>query len=220
MTIVRLCRHGHICVNAAQPQQQKLKHMNDAASHLPLTDMLAANPRAYVLIVLLVAAAVIDYRSYRIPNWLSVGGMLVGLACSAVLPSTDDTGFLWALGGLAVGFGVMLPLYVLRILGAGDVKLMAMTGAFLGAWGTLYAILFTFIAGGILAVALAMSHGALIRMLGNVKNVVQFMTFSIMGGVRPAAPIDALGSVGRLPYGVSICIGTISYLVVQQLAAA
>jgi prepilin peptidase CpaA len=194
--------------------------MNDADSHLQLTAMLAANPRTGVLIALLVAAAVIDYRSYRIPNWLSVGGMLVGLACSAVLPSTDDTGFLWALGGLAVGFGVMLPLYVLRILGAGDVKLMAMAGTFLGAFGTLYAILFTFIAGGILAIALALAHGALVRMLGNVKNVVQFMTFSIMGGVRPAAPIEAGASIGRLPYGISITAGTIAYLVVSRLGYA
>jgi prepilin peptidase CpaA len=194
--------------------------MNDADSHLQLTAMLAANPRTGVLIALLVAAAVIDYRSYRIPNWLSVGGMLVGLACSAVLPSTDDTGFLWALGGLAVGFGVMLPLYVLRILGAGDVKLMAMAGTFLGVFGTLYAILFTFIAGGILAIALALAHGALVRMLGNVKNVVQFMTFSIMGGVRPAAPIEAGASIGRLPYGISITAGTIAYLVVSRLGYA
>jgi|SRR6185369_315605 len=193
---------------------------NTAASLLDLPAMLAANPRIGVLIVLLVAAAVIDYRSYRIPNWLTVGGMLLGLACSAILPSPDHTGLVWALGGLAVGFGVMLPLYALRILGAGDVKLMAMAGAFLGAFGTLYAILFTFIAGGVLAVALALTHGALLRMLGNVKNVVQFMTFSIMGGVRPAAPIEAGASIGRLPYGISITAGTIAYLAVSGLGSA
>ncbi|HXE50764.1 MAG TPA: A24 family peptidase [Ramlibacter sp.] len=193
---------------------------NTAASLLDLPAMLAANPRIGVLIVLLVAAAVIDYRSYRIPNWLTVGGMLLGLACSAILPSPDHTGLVWALGGLAVGFGVMLPLYALRILGAGDVKLMAMAGAFLGAFGTLYAILFTFIAGGVLAIALALTHGALLRMLGNVKNVVQFMTFSIMGGVRPAAPIEAGASIGRLPYGISITAGTIAYLAVSGLGSA
>jgi prepilin peptidase CpaA len=193
---------------------------DDAASQMQLTDMLSTNPRAGVLIALLVAAAVIDYRSYRIPNWLTFGGMLLGLICSVVLPSLHDTGFLWALGGLGVGFGVMLPLHVLRILGAGDVKLMAMAGAFLGAVGTLYAILFTFIAGGILAIALALTHGALVRMLGNVKNVVQFMTFSVMGGVRPASPIEAGASIGRLPYGISITAGTIAYLVARQLGYA
>jgi len=195
--------------------------MNDAAApHLQLAGMFAANPRAGVLIALLVAAAVIDYRSYRIPNWLTAGGMLLGLACSIVLPSPDDNGFMWALGGLAIGFGILLPLYLLRIMGAGDVKLMAMAGAFLGPIGTLYAILFSFIAGGILAVALALSHGALIRMLGNVKNVVQFMTFSVMGGVRPVAPIEAGASIGRLPYGISITAGAIVYLLASQLGYA
>ncbi|HXD42258.1 MAG TPA: A24 family peptidase [Ramlibacter sp.] len=191
-----------------------------AASLLDLPAMLAANPRIGVLIALLVAAAVIDYRSYRIPNWLTAGGMLLGLACAALLPSPDHAGFLWAFGGLAVGFAVLLPLYVLRILGAGDVKLMAMAGAFLGAIGTLYAILFTFTAAGVLAVALALSHGALMRMLGNVKNFVQFMTFSVMGGVRRAAPIEAEASIGRMPYGISVATGTMAYLVAAQLGFA
>jgi prepilin peptidase CpaA len=194
--------------------------MKDAAPHLLLSDLLVANPRAFVLIALLVAAAVIDYRSYRIPNWLTVGGMVIGLACSAVLSSPDHAGFMWALGGLAVGFGVMLPFYVFRVLGAGDVKLMAMTGAFLGAIGTVYAIVFTFLAGGILSIALALSHGALVRMLGNVKNVVKFMTFSLMGGVRPAAPTEAVASIGRMPYGISVAAGTIAYLVATQLGFA
>jgi prepilin peptidase CpaA len=199
---------------------EQFTHMEDTASHLHLTSMLAANPRAGVLVALLVAAAVIDYRSFRIPNWLTVGGALIGLACSVVLPSPDRFDLVGALGGLAVGFGVLLPLYVLGILGAGDVKLMAMAGTFLGAWGTLHAILFTFVAGGLLGIALALSHGALLRMLGNAKRVVQFMAFSVMGGVRPAAPIEAAASIGRLPYGISITAGTIAYLVASQLGYA
>jgi prepilin peptidase CpaA len=220
-----MCRFAIAAIFAStntRTDNSELKHMNDTASHLQLGGMLAANPRAGVLIALLVTAAVIDYRSYRIPNWLTVGGTLFGLACSAVLPSPDHAGSVWALGGMAVGFAVMLPLYVLRILGAGDVKLMGMAGTFLGALGTLHAILFTFIAGGLLAIALALSHGALVRMLGNVKNVVQLMAFSIMGGVRPAAPAEAGAGVliGRMPYGISAAAGTIAYLLATQLGFA
>jgi prepilin peptidase CpaA len=54
-------------------------------------------------------------------------------------------------------------------------------------------------------------------MLGNVKNMVQIMMLSAIGGFRPDAHIDASKSVGKLPYGVSIGIGTTGYLVARQL---
>jgi len=178
-----------------------------------------SNPFAMgLLTLLLVAAAVIDYRSYRIPNWLTVGGMAAGLACSTALSGPAYSGLLAGLGGLGAAMLVLLPMYAIRVLGAGDVKLMGMCGAFLGAPATLRALLFVFVAGGIAALAVALRRRALRRMAANLRQAtVQMMVFAAIGGQRPGDAI-AGQSVGKLPYGVSICIGTLAYLAARQLA--
>src|ERR1017187_945375 len=80
------------------------------------------------LLVVLLAAAVFDVRYRRIPNWLTVGGVVLALAMNAVrAPPLAGVGF--ALAGLGVAFGIYLLLYALRAMGAGDVKLMAAVGA-------------------------------------------------------------------------------------------
>src|SRR5688500_13934209 len=100
--------------------------MKDATvDSLPsLLAALACHP-AIALAMLVIAAAVIDVQSLRIPNWLTVGGMVLGLAWNTAVASASLAGFLWALGGLAVGLVVLLPFYAVRVMGAGDVKLMA-----------------------------------------------------------------------------------------------
>src|ERR1700686_1387531 len=84
-----------------------------------------------VLIVLLLAAAVFDVAYRRIPNWLTVTGVLLGVALNAII-GPPEAGLLFSLAGLAVGFGVYAALYALRAMGAGDVKLMAAVGALVG----------------------------------------------------------------------------------------
>jgi prepilin peptidase CpaA len=190
-----------------------------AASILDLSAALATNPRSAVLIALLVAAAVIDYRSYRIPNWLTFGGAIFGLGYNAAVPAAVQPGILWALGGLGLGLVILLPLYALRVMGAGDVKLMAMVGAFLGLSGILTAVLFTFIAGGVAALGFVLWHRAFRRMAGNVRDLVQWMAFAAVAGLRPTAATPAI-SVGKLPYGISICAGTIASLAATQLGFA
>jgi prepilin peptidase CpaA len=94
--------------------------------------MAHADPRSAMLVALLATATAIDWRTYRIPNWLSVGGMALGLLGNAAAEGITS-GLLPALAGLALGIAVLLPLYALRLMGAGDVKLMAAVGAVIGA---------------------------------------------------------------------------------------
>ncbi len=191
--------------------------MNEFNSLIDLLFMLVIDPRTGVLFILLILAAVIDYRTYKIPNWLTLGGVVFGLAYNTVYSFRSHGGFLWALGGLSLGFVIMLPLYALKAMGAGDVKFMAMVGSFLGASDVFYAAIAVFIVGGIAAFGFALLNRVLGRMLGNVKDVVQTMMFSTITGIRPDVQIEAGKSVGKLPYGVSISIGTIGYVVAKQL---
>lgn len=181
---------------------------------------LALHPRSGVLIALLVAAAVIDWRTRRIPNWLTLGGLLYGLAYNAVVPPPLRGGLGWALAGAAVGLAVLLPLYVFRIIGAGDVKLMAMVGAFLGAGATLQALVFTLVAGGVAAVGFAVHHRSAMRLARNTGAVVQSLAFAALAGTRGVDPLAAGASVGRMPYGVCICIGTVACLAAGRLGYA
>jgi len=163
-----------------------------------------------LLFALLGAAVWHDVRARRIPNAVVFPGALAGLALHALLPAgaglfgspMGGLGLVSALGGLGLGLAVLLPMYALRLMGAGDVKLLAMVGAFVGAGQILAVALVTLAAGGILALVFATWQGKLRSLLGNAW---QMMVFTGMSGLtgRPlvAAPNAASG---RLPYAVAI----------------
>lgn len=191
--------------------------MNDATSFLSQLGALLWNPGTGVLIALLVAAAWIDWRTMRIPNWLTVAGMVWGLGWNAATGTTVLDGLLFALGGLSLGLALFLPLWLLRVMGAGDVKLMAMVGAFLGAFATFKAVLLVGIVGGVAVVLFAVSQRATRRLASNMKDIAASMVIPGMPLWRP----DLSGSsIGKLPYGVSIGVGSLAYLVLRQLGYA
>jgi prepilin peptidase CpaA len=99
-----------------------------------------------------------------------------------------------------------MPMYALRLMGAGDVKLLAMVGAFVGA-GTILAVsIATLLAGGVLALAVAARQGILRRVLNNTYQTVLHAGLSgLAGGI--ALPATASG---RLPYAVAIAAGTLA----------
>jgi prepilin peptidase CpaA len=173
-----------------------------------------------VLIALLMAAAVIDWRTYRIPNWLTVGGMAFGAAYNTAFPPAGQYGILFALAGLGCGLIVFLPLYALRIMGAGDVKLMAMVGAFVGLPGIFSAVLYTLIVGGAAALGMAIYRRAFRRMASNVIDITQSLMIAAIAGYRPPSAMEGRASIGKLPYGISIAVGTIAWLGARQLGYA
>jgi prepilin peptidase CpaA len=191
---------------------------SEFSAAVELLAMLVVSPRTGVLLALLIVAAVSDAKTGRIPNWLVFGGALYAVGYNAFFPLyPSDIGIFSALGGLAVGLLASLPAYLFRVLGAGDVKLMAMVGAFLGPWSTVGAVLSTLIAGGILALALALWSAHLGRMLHNLTMICRGTAFTLgTTGIGGLAASDG-PSPGRMPYGVAIAAGTIGYLIFAQL---
>ncbi len=165
------------------------------------------------LLLLLSAAAWHDIRDRRIPNALVFPGAVAGVLSNALLP--QEMGGLGALGsltGLGAGLLLLLPLYLLRAMGGGDVKLMAMTGAFLGARAVMGAFLYILLAGGLLALALAWHQGRLRTLLHKLKIALCAVNGStaplLMTGDLP----EPTAKLDKLPYGVAIAAGTAAYL--------
>ena len=184
---------------------------------LDLLAMLFFDWRTGILILLLTGAAVSDYRSHRIPNWLVLSGVVFGVIYNTALPPSARDNILFPLEGLGLGLLLFLPLYLIRAMGAGDVKLLAMVGAFLGPWETFHAALASMVVGGVMAVVFVVARGTALRMFHNLVSLFQLGFLSVVGGSKPNLQIEADMSAGKLPYGVSIAIGTIGYLVLHQL---
>ncbi|MGZ3183280.1 MAG: A24 family peptidase [Telluria sp.] len=108
------------------------------------------------LATLLLGCALRDLFERRIPNPY----LAAGFACAALLQLAAHglPGLLDGLGGALVGLGLLLPLYLVRGMGAGDVKLMAAAGAFLGPALALRACLASVFAGGAAALVLFMIY--------------------------------------------------------------
>jgi prepilin peptidase CpaA len=173
------------------------------------------NILATALLLLFLAAAVItDLRARLISNALVLTGALTGLVLAGLTPG--GIGFLSALGGVALGLAIFLPMYLLRVMGAGDVKLMAMTGAFIGPAAIFEATLWVLLAGGALALAFALRRGVARRMAANLREIL----FSAAASAQiRSLPDFSAGpqTAARLPYAVAIALGVTAFLLARQL---
>jgi len=155
------------------------------------------------LLTLLSVAAFTDLRERRIPNWVTIPGLLAGLVLGAAL----EGGFpVAALSGAVLALLVAFPVFALGGLGAGDVKLFAAVGAFVSAGGLLSVLIYGGIAGGVLALGNAFRRGELLGMLVNTKNLLLYGLTRGRHGVR----IDLQSSGSHsVPYGVAIAAGAV-----------
>ena len=158
-------------------------------------------------IVLLVGAAacVIDLRTRHIPNALTFGTALAALLYHTVAGGLD--GFLASAGGWFVGAALFFIPFALGGLGAGDVKLLAALGAWLGPRDAVWLALYTAIAGGVLAIVVGLSHQYLRQAFSNVWLL---LTHWRARGLAPHPDLTLNGAKGpRLAYGAAIFSGTV-----------
>ena len=169
-----------------------------------------------LLMLLLLAAAVTDLRSRRIPNTLVLSGICLALgshALALVAGLTPLAGAHWwaPLAGLSVGLLALMPLYLVRALGAGDLKLLAMVGAFVGAPTVLIVALYTLLAGGLLSLAVMLGRGVATHTLRNLRYLMTDWALRVRSGQGLAmAPLAT--TAARLPYAVAISAGTVMAL--------
>jgi prepilin peptidase CpaA len=185
---------------------------------LELLGSLIFSGRTGVLMLFLVCAAVIDSRTHRIPNWLVFSGALYAIVYNTMFPLWPNATVFLPLAGLSLGLALFLPLYLLRAMGAGDVKLLAMVGAFVGAGAVWQIALSSMIVGGVLAIVYVLLKGTAQRLYTNLSALFRASVIDTMTGTMPNLHVATSTSAGRLPYGVAIALGTIGYLILRQLA--
>lgn len=154
------------------------------------------------LALVLIAAAVAAYtdvRTRRIPNTLAGAVLAFGLTLHAF---DGWESFAISVGLCLAVFALGTGLFAFKLIGGGDVKLLAAASAALGWPDTAAFLLYTIIAGGILGVAIAIARGRLRPVIFNLKSMI----FPVLSGVRPAAVPSA---VGTMPYGVAIFAGAV-----------
>ncbi len=150
-------------------------------------------------------AAATDVSTRRVPNLLTFGAAASALLYHAVEGGPSGLGL--ALAGWLIGAAIFFPVFALGGMGAGDVKLVAALGAWLGPLGALQIALGSAIAGGLLAVLVSWRAGYL---AAAGRNVVRLGTHWSEHGMKPVPGLTlAEGSGPRLAYAVPIFIGTL-----------
>jgi prepilin peptidase CpaA len=164
-----------------------------------------------VVIAIGLAACVTDLRSRRIPNVLTFGAAAAALVYGAV--TGGFSGFGSAALGWLIGTAAFIVPFALGGLGGGDVKLLGALGAWLGPIGAIWVALYTGIAGGVMAVAVALATGYFRRAWSNVQLLL--MHWRVFG-LRPLAEVSLDRSEGpRLAYALPIFAGLMATLWLQ-----
>ena len=161
-------------------------------------------PAAAVLLVGAIAC-VFDVRTRRIPNQLTFGGAVIALAFHFWAGGFPALGL--SLGGLAVGLAIFFPIFALGGLGAGDVKLLACMGAWLGPMAALWTAMYAAMAGGVMALIVV-----LVRGYGRqaFTNVWLLLVHWRVAGVRPLPELTLEHGKGpRLAYALPITAGVV-----------
>jgi prepilin peptidase CpaA len=146
-----------------------------------------------------------DWRTRRIPNWLTVSGALTGLAANAILRGWH--GAIMSLEGAGLALGLLLPLVLLRGFGAGDWKLMGAMGAVLG-WREMLAVLFTSaVISGVMAV---FQMVAARRVKETLRNMLTLAMGFAVGGLRanPEISLDNPDLI-KQPFGAAVAAATV-----------
>jgi prepilin peptidase CpaA len=164
----------------------------------------------FLVAAVALVAGVYDIRYRRIPNWLVLPALLLGFLLNGFLYLGE--GLLRSALGMGLAMLIYFPLYLLRGMGAGDVKLMAALGALVGPANWLFIFVVSALLGGVLAVILTLATGRFRQTLRNLG----FMLWE-MAHLRPphlrSEELDIKSPKAvKLPHGAVIALGSIAYL--------
>jgi len=163
------------------------------------------------LVALLIVAALYDIRFQKIPNLLTLPGILIAIFYYTFIHGFE--GFLMSVAGVGLGISFMLLPYLMGGMGAGDAKLMGAVGGLLGPKGVFVAFLLTALIGGVYALVVLAFYGKLGRTLRRYG--LLFKTFFLTRKIIYIPPSEQ-EKKPRMRYGVAIALGTIIAMVMKN----
>jgi prepilin peptidase CpaA len=157
----------------------------------------------------------IDFRTHRIPNWLTVPALAAAIVLRTALAGWS--GAKASLEGALLALILLLPLVLLRALGAGDWKLMGALGAFLGPWLFLFVLVGSIFVSGLMAIVEMLRTRRVKETFQNVLVLVHgFISFGLRA--NPEISLDN-PQLLKLPFGVAVSISTLLCFIAAQLRA-
>lgn len=157
--------------------------------------------------IALVATAT-DLSARRIPNALTFGGALLALIFHAAVDGLGGAGT--AAAGWAIGAAIFFPVFALGGMGAGDVKLVAALGAWLGPLGAIHVAVGSALVGGVIGVLVSLRAGYLATAIHNIRLLLMHWQ---VHGLTPKPDLTlGGGSTPRLAYALPILFGTLGAL--------
>jgi len=170
-----------------------------------------------LLLLVVIPAALFDYRQRRVPNWITFSGVAIAIALNFFLYETP--GLFMSLKGLGLALLIYFPLFAIRGMGAGDVKLMGAIGAAVGWQNWLGVLVLTSVFGGVAAIIIVASRGRLRRTFQNIWLIVlSLLHRQAPYELNPQLDVKSTEGV-RLPHAVAIAFGTIGFLIAATIWA-
>lgn len=171
-----------------------------------------------VLAAVVIIAAITDIRSRRIPNWLTLSGVVLGIGLNSFL-NVPGANWKHSLIGLGLAFLVYFPMYLLRGMGAGDVKLMAAVGSIVGPVNWIGIFVISNILGGIIAVVLLVVRGRLRKTLRNLGFMLNELVHLRPPYLRSEELDVKSPKAVKLPHGAVVALGSVAFLVMAAIWA-
>lgn len=160
------------------------------------------------LSTILIFAAIIDYQKQKIPNYLTFPTVFIALIYHFYLTGMD--GLLFSILGTITGLALLIIPYIMGGMGAGDVKLLAALGAFVGAKSVFFIFLFTALIGGVYAILVLIRHEKSLILF--FKKGFQTVLSIILTRKFKIEPENKNETKPRLCYGIAIALGGFSYM--------
>lgn len=136
-----------------------------------------------ILCSLLLLTLLVDIRIHRIPNILIFFGLFFGICCQ--ICSMDMTRVLCGIAGSMLAVILLYPLFLIRVLGAGDIKLLSVLGMFFGWRGSIYCIGYSFLIGALFSIIYMLYHQTLFQRFFHLYNYIrETLTTGHIGAYR------------------------------------
>ena len=163
----------------------------------------------WLVTVILIVAATIDGIQLKVPNWITYPMILAGICYWTIADGWEGLGY--SLLGMVIGLALLLPLYAIGGMGAGDVKLLAGVGAWVGATVTFWAFMVSIIVGAIIAIGMVLYKKEWSKHFNQFFHITKEIIVIKDPEKLSEIAAERKPSMLLLPYGIPIAIGTILY---------